>query len=72
MSSQENQSGSKPAIFTIGTVVILFFVSLMLQNSENPFVNFIANLYLFSYHLEFSKDVFCLYCSDYLFCSLHL
>ena len=57
MSLQEKQIKleAKPAIYTIIAVFILFFVSLMLQHSENPFVNFIANLYLFPYHLEFSK-----------------
>ena len=57
MSSQEKQikTGTKPAIYSIAAVFILFFASLMTQHSENPFVYFFANLYLFPFHLEFSK-----------------
>jgi hypothetical protein len=59
MNSPENKiiSGSKPVIYSIAAAFILLFASLIFQQSENPLAHFFANIYLFPFHLEFSKSI---------------
>lgn len=58
MNSREKKirTGSKPVIYSIVAAFILLFASLIMQQSENPIAHFFANIYLFPFHLEFSKS----------------
>ena len=51
------RTGTMPVIYTIVAALILFIASLMMQDSENPFVHFLSNLFLYPFQLEFSKTL---------------
>jgi len=51
------RTGSKPVIYSIAAAFILFFASLIMQQTESPIANFFATIYLFPFHLEFSKSL---------------
>lgn len=51
------RTGSKPVIYSIAAAFILLIAALIMQQTENPIANFVATIYLFPFHLEFSKSL---------------